>query len=113
MTSIVITGTVLADAQARTTAAGVSVLLLDVQATSMTGERPARVRVVKPYGTGPSAALVARSKAQRLRAGVRVVVAATGMNSMRGGVALQQVGRIDEPDLHIPNVTGEREHELA
>ena len=107
MSPITITGTVKADAQARRTADGSSVLSFDVTPLTVGLQRPALVRIVKPYGTGESAAFAAKARAQRLRRGVRVVVGAQGLHSTRGALVLQQVDHIDEPDLVVRNVTGD------
>lgn len=107
--AIVISGTLRADAQHRRTRDGSSLLLFELQPPTATGERPAVVRVTKTYGTGEAAAGVASARARRLRRGVRVVVSAAGMHAGRGNLVLQSVDQIDEPDLVMRNVTGERE----
>lgn len=108
---ITISGTILRDAQMRRTRDGAAILSFDVsppnvQATA-TATRSATVRIVKDYGTGESAAYAANARAQRLRRGVRVVVDGMGLHTARGTWVLQQVSKIDEPDLVVRNVTGD------
>ncbi|MBK9363033.1 MAG: hypothetical protein IPM99_18965 [Rubrivivax sp.] len=110
MTSpIVITGTLRADAQHRRTYAQGSLLSMDVTLPAMTGGRAVVARIVHNYGSGEAAAYAAKARAARLRTGVRVTVHAQGAEHRRGVLVLQQVQRIDEPDLIVRNVTGERE----
>lgn len=110
MTSpIVITGTLRADAQHRRTTAQGSLLSMDLLLPVMTGARPVVARVVQPYGSGEAAAYAANARAARLRKGVRVTVHAQAAEHGRGVMVLQHVQRIEEPDLLVRDVTGERE----
>lgn len=106
---IVVTGTLRADAQHRRTRRQESLLIFEMTLPNLDGARQVVVRVVQQYGTGESAAYVARSRADRLRRGVRVTAHGLGMQSARGVLVLQHVDHVDEPDLVLRNVTGERE----
>lgn len=109
MAAVTLTGTVLADAQARRTREGASVLSFELALPCPGyGDRQrASARVVQLYGTGESAAYAAKARAQRLRRGVRVTVSCNSVTKGRGALLLQHIDRIDEPDLVLRNVTGE------
>lgn len=112
---ISIAGTVREDARMLRTRDGRALLQLEVDAPNVPNlasdaprPRSVTLRVMSDLGTGESAAYAAKARAQRLRRGVRVVVHGLGLQWARGGVSLQGLQRIDEPDLRIRNVTGEQ-----
>ncbi len=107
--AIVITGTLRADSQHRRTSDLGSVLSFELELPACGGPKPVVVRGVQPYGTGEAAAHVASARARRLRRGVRVAAHAQGLRSSRGALVLHNVTQIDEPDLVLRNVTGERD----
>lgn len=108
---ISIGGRLAEDARALRTRDGRSVLqlLIAVPHDGAARSRPVRLRVVQDLGAGESAAYSANARAWRLRRGTSVVVHGSGLQWVRGAVALQGVTRIDEPGLRARNVTGERD----
>lgn len=106
---MVIRGTVAADAQARRTRDGNTVLTVDMHAPAASGQQPVTVRVQQPFGTGEAAAYAATARARRLRRGVRVEASGQGLRRMRGALVLEGVDQLHEPDLVLRNVTGERD----
>jgi len=109
MAAITLTGHIVADAQARRTREGASVLSFDLAlpCPGFGDRQRASARVVHLYGTGESAAYAAKARAARLRRGVRVTVSCGGASKGRGPLLLLDIDRIEEPDLAIRNVTGE------
>lgn len=107
--AIVITGTVLQDARAYRSRDGRSVLAVDITPPNLDGSRPARVRIVHSMGTGNAAAYAAAARAARLKRGVRVEAHGAGLRAGRGGMVLQGLDRLHEPDLVLRDTTGERQ----
>lgn len=109
MSPITLAGTVAQDARVRRTAQMESLLSFDLALPWLgTDGRAVLARVLKLYGQGEAARYAAGARANRLRRGVRVVVAAQGCAARGRALLLQDVTQIDEPDLYVPDVTGER-----
>lgn len=109
MAAITLTGTVVDDAQSRRTREGATQLTFELAlpCPAYCEHKRSVARVVHLYGTGESAAYAAKTRAQRLRRGVRVTVSCNASTTNRGRWVLDSIDRIDEPDLVIRNVTGE------
>lgn len=108
---ISITGALRANAQMRRTIDGHALLQFDVLVPQLPGPHPVRpiaLRVQRDFGAGEAAAYTAGASALRLRRGTRVAVHGLGLRHMRGTIVLQGLQRIDELDLSVRNVTGER-----
>ena len=81
----------------------------ELQPPAGPGGKPRTYRVVQVYGEGHAAGFAARSRAQALRRGVRVLVHAAGEDAARGFSALAPVLKVETPDFTPRNVTGEKD----
>jgi hypothetical protein len=100
MSAITITGRLLRDAAARTSAR-TDEWTLDLQLAPPAGPKgkPHAYHATMHFGTGAAAAMACKRRAQQLREGVRVTVSAAGADVGRGHSVLAPLDWLDTPDL--------------